>query len=266
MANVLLLASSCHGLLERIESDAAGARWLMPVESAVVSFRTPVRVFEDEPWENVSSASLAAVAPWRTFRWYRGQRHYSGTYWSSTMRDHVIYESRLELARLLFDDFDPIVRRILAQPFLLKANVDGKLRKHIPDYLLITGNGPVVVDVKPRYRVAKPEVAFTFAWTRREVEARGWQYVIWSEPAPAELENVRLLAGCRRDWLFDNALLDEIRAMEMDGRVLGGVAEELPERDPELVRSAVLHLLWHGELVTDLNTPLSTHHALQRPM
>ncbi|GHJ29932.1 hypothetical protein TPA0910_43650 [Streptomyces hygroscopicus subsp. sporocinereus] len=91
------------------------------------------------------------------------------------MRDHVIYESRLELARLLFDDFDPSVRRILAQPFLLKAEVEGKVRKHIPDYLLISEDGPVVVDVKPRHRVAKPEVAFTFDWTRRLQQNR-WLY------------------------------------------------------------------------------------------
>ncbi|MGP3924380.1 hypothetical protein [Streptomyces sp. 8N616] len=57
----------------------------------------------------------------------------------------MIYESRLELARLLFADFDPAMRSIVAQPFLLKAEVDGKLRKHIPDYLLITEHGPMVV-------------------------------------------------------------------------------------------------------------------------
>ncbi|MFG2224729.1 TnsA-like heteromeric transposase endonuclease subunit [Streptomyces sp. NPDC048644] len=78
------------------------------------------------------------------FRWYSGQKHYSGTYWSATVRDHVIYESRLELARLLFADFDSSVRGIVAQPFLLKAEVAGKVRKHIPDYLLTTEGGPVV--------------------------------------------------------------------------------------------------------------------------
>jgi hypothetical protein len=40
----------------------------------------------------------------------------------------VIYESRLELARLLFADFEASVRHIVAQPFLLRADVDGDLR------------------------------------------------------------------------------------------------------------------------------------------
>jgi len=49
---------------------------------------------------------VASALPWRTFRWHMGQRHYSGSFWSSTQRDHVIYESRLELAVLLSADFD----------------------------------------------------------------------------------------------------------------------------------------------------------------
>jgi hypothetical protein len=40
----------------------------------------------------------------------------------------VVYESRLELTRLL---------------------ITGVERKHVPDFLLITDSGPVVVDVKP---------------------------------------------------------------------------------------------------------------------
>ncbi|WP_326814267.1 hypothetical protein OIE70_31075 [Streptomyces sp. NBC_01744] len=86
-----------------------------------------------------------------------------GIYWSAMMRDHVIYESRLELSRLLFADFDPSVRGIVAQPFLLKAVVEGQARKHIPDYISTTDQGPVVVDVKPHCRLSTPVVAFTFA-------------------------------------------------------------------------------------------------------
>jgi hypothetical protein len=66
---------------------------------------------------------------------------------------HVIYESRLELGRLLFADFAPDVRHIVAQPFLLKADVDGKVRRHIPDYLLLTDDGPVT-SIRRRVSVA----------------------------------------------------------------------------------------------------------------
>jgi hypothetical protein len=86
----------------------------MSAELATVSFRTASGVVEDESWTIADCAVLSNAVPWRTFRWYKGQRHYSGTYWSATMRDHVIYESRLELARLIFADFDRAVHRIVA--------------------------------------------------------------------------------------------------------------------------------------------------------
>src|SRR6266536_836520 len=116
--------------------------------SAVVSVRRADQVVEDHPWSGAGVDLLAAAVPWRTFRWHDGQRHFSGTYWCSTQRDHVIYESRLELAVLLLADFDPSVTGVFAQPFLLRAEAVGVARKHIPDYLLLTGTGPVVVDVK----------------------------------------------------------------------------------------------------------------------
>ncbi|HUY49277.1 MAG TPA: TnsA-like heteromeric transposase endonuclease subunit [Streptosporangiaceae bacterium] len=220
---------------------------------------------EDESWTLVDSATLSGTVPWRTFRWYKGQRHYSGIYWCATMRDHVIYESRLELSRLIFADFDRAVHRILAQPFLLKVKIDGKIRKHIPDYFLATDHGPVVVDVKPEHLLARPKVAFTFEWTRRLVEARGWRYEVWSEPRSPELENLRFLAGYRRPWLFDVALLDRVRAADVEGRTFGEAVCGVDDCDPAAARAAVLHLLWRGELETDLGTPLSDRHQLARP-
>jgi Zn-finger domain-containing protein len=101
----------------------------MSAELPTVSFQIESGVAEKEPWTVVGSAELSNTVPWRTFRWYKGQRHYSGLYWSATMRDHVVYESRLELSRLIFADFDQAVHRILAQPFLVKAKVDGRIRK-----------------------------------------------------------------------------------------------------------------------------------------
>lgn len=73
------------------------------------------------------------------------QKHYSGFFWAVTEHDLAIYESRLELARLLLADFDASVRHIMAQPFLLRAEVDGELRRHVPDYLLFTETDVVVV-------------------------------------------------------------------------------------------------------------------------
>ena len=74
-------------------------------------------------WRWCGRRQLAAGRPWRVFRWRQGQAHYSGWYWSATTGGHVVYESRLELARLLLADFDPQVTAIAAQPFLVTAPV-----------------------------------------------------------------------------------------------------------------------------------------------
>jgi hypothetical protein len=229
--------------------------------SGETSEPTPERT---EPWTLVGLDSLMSASPWRTFRWHRGQRHYSGSFWSATERDLVIYESRLELARLLFADFDRSVQRILAQPFLLRAEVAGAPRKHVPDYLLLTSTGPVVVDVKPQSRVTKPDNMFVFGWTRQAVKSRGWRYEVWSEPPHAELENVRFLAGYRRDWLFDHELLAELRAADLDGTTLTAACQSLPDQPRAIVRSAVLHLLWQQHFTADLTHPLSGNHVLRK--
>jgi hypothetical protein len=50
--------------------------------------------------------AVLAGGPVREFRWFRGRRHYSGWYFSSTAGGLVAYESRLELARIQLADFD----------------------------------------------------------------------------------------------------------------------------------------------------------------
>jgi hypothetical protein len=236
---------------------------------AVQSVRVSIRSSSDRsevslPWELATTEALASAAPWRTFRWHKGQRHYSGTYWSATEHGHVIYESRLELSRLLFADFDTSVKRIIAQPFLLSAQVEATVRRHVPDFLLLSDTALTVVDVKPRLQLPKPKVSFTLAWTKDVVERHGWRYEVWSEPPEAELGNLRFLAGFRRDWLLDRNLLDELRAADFEDMPLGEACKSLPNWPEPLVRSAIFHLLWMQHFTLDLTQPLSPSHVLTR--
>ena len=180
------------------------------------------------------------------------------------MSGHVIYESRLELTRLLYADFDRGTEAVLAQPFLLPARVDGGKRRHVPDFLILRrGRVPLVVDVKPWHLLTRPKVSFSLGWAREAVESRGWEFEVWSEPPEAELANVRFLAGYRRAWLFDPELVAEIRGADLDGAMLGEAFRAFPHRPAELVRAGVLHLLWTQHLVTDMGTPLSARHRLR---
>lgn len=234
-------------------------------ESVRVSVRAEDGSSQDGlEWSRASAERLKGASPWRTFRSFKGQRHFPGSYWSATMADHVIYKSRLELARLLYADFDRSVRSISAQPFLLETQIGGQVRRHVPDFLLVTDAGPLVVDVKPRQHLSKEKTAFTLTWCRSVVEDRGWEYEVWSEPPEAELANLRMLAGYRRKWLFDPALLDALTGADLDGTRLGDVPAAKAECPRRLVWAHLLHLIWSHAYSVNLSTALSGDHVLSR--
>ena len=91
------------------------------------------------PLGQAAAADLVAGRPVRKFRMRKGQKLWSGSYWCATSGDLEVYESRLELARLLLADFDPQVADVLPQPFTLHTVVDGKPRRHVPDFLFTSG-------------------------------------------------------------------------------------------------------------------------------
>lgn len=213
------------------------------------------------PADRATHDLLRSALPFRTFRWYYGQRHYSGSYWSATMSTHVIYESRLELGRLLMADFDRSVRFIVAQPFLIRSNVRGVVRRHIPDYLLLTAANPVVVDVKPREQVSDTKVAETFAWVQNVIESLGWRFEIASEQTPVLLDNVRFLAGYRRPQSVNEPVLRALRATQFDNVSFGDAARNVDGAEP-LTRAALLHMLWTQEVSTDLSKVLSSQSIL----
>lgn len=233
--------------------------------SAAITYRPAAGEQRSVPAAEVSSLALYRAAPWRTFRWYFGQRHYSGTYWSATEREHVIYESRLELANLILADFHPTVRHIVAQPFQLSATVDTEERRHIPDYLWDSDVGPIVVDVVRTERMTHPRIVGLCAWTKAIIESMGWSYLVVSEPEATRLGNVRFLAGYRREWLINQDVLADLRRRRADlvGRSIGE-AEDLIRGYPRpLVRSALLCLLWRGEFEVNLDVPLERSTVLE---
>lgn len=209
-------------------------------------------------WSSAAVEDLCAAAPWRTFRWYRGQKHYSGWYWSATVRDLVIYESRLELANLMLADFDERVHGIVAQPFLLVAEVNGTERRHVPDFLLDTDSGPVVVDVKPAQRLQNRGVAEVLEWTREVVESRGWRYEVASEPPFPRAANIRFLAGYRREEGISSEYCDSVHRAAHAGMTIGALIDQFPDRPSALVRAATLHLIWRHRLHIDVDTVMTS--------
>jgi hypothetical protein len=231
---------------------------VVELDSAVVSYRPAAGEERSVPAADASPTELFGAAPWRTFRWYFGQRHYSGTYWSATECDHVVYESRLELANLLLADFDYAVHHIVAQPFSLRAEVDGQMRRHIPDYLWSRDDGPVVVDVVRRDRMAQPKIVSLCAWTKAVVESLGWSYLVVDEPSEIRLGNVRFLSGYRRGWLINPEVLAGMLSSsgQFAGMSIADAEQAINTHPRPLVRPALMHLLWVHEYRVDLDQPL----------
>jgi hypothetical protein len=169
-----------------------------------------------------------------------------------------VHESRLELARLLLADFDPQICRIYAQPFRIVARIDGRVRNHVPDYLLVMAAGTArLVNVKPAARLEDPKIVEALAWPGVLAEKHGWEYEVWSGADVTVLDNVRFLAGyCRPAWCPP-------RRWSGPGSACGTASSWRTPRHE--VRPALMALLWSGRLTTDLTRSLSGESVLRRP-
>ena len=206
--------------------------------------------------------------PRRTFRWHRGQRHYPGRYWCATTEGFVGYESRLELAALLLEDFDHRAVRIASQPFELIADRDGVERSYVPDYMIEHDDHRfTVIEVKPKRRLEDPEIAGALRWAGDIIQSRGWGYRLVTEPDPALLSNVRFLAGYRRLWQFPRRDVEVVEAAISEAHTLGEAMRSAGAAldDIPYARAVVLHLLWRCSILCDLTSALASHTALETP-
>ncbi|MFG3207299.1 TnsA-like heteromeric transposase endonuclease subunit [Streptomyces sp. NPDC048192] len=235
-------------------------------EVSTVSIRYEDKSVRDVPFAQLRLADFEGSVPWRRVRSVHGQAHYSGSYASATTGGHVVYESRLELARLLLADFDPAVRGIFAQPCRLVARIGNRARCHVPDFLLVMGSGTVrVVKVRSTDRVQDPKIAEALAWPGELVEGHGWVYEIWSGADRVLLENVRFLAAYRRRGVVPEAEVERAWQHVADGDQMAVVEQRLAgDRPAHEARPALMALLWSGRLTTDLSRPLSGNSVLWR--
>lgn len=129
---------------------------------------------------------------------YKGQRHHSGLWWTSTTATLVGYESWVERDTLISLDFDPAVAGIASQPFwLFWTDTAGKPRSHAPDYFARLADGSArVIDCRPADRI-KPRDQAAFDATRAACDLLGWGYEVTDSPAEPLRANLRWLAGYR---------------------------------------------------------------------
>jgi hypothetical protein len=143
------------------------------------------------------------------------------------------------------------------------SGCDGeRLRRHVPDFLLDTTAGLVVVDVKPAEMLAEAEVGEALAWCGRLCAGKGWAYEVWSGEDPVRVRNVRFLGASRRARTVDDAALAKVADAARAGMTLAEL-EVAVALDGPTARAAVLALLWSGRWSVDLTIPLSPASVLQ---
>ncbi|MDI3418800.1 TnsA-like heteromeric transposase endonuclease subunit [Streptomyces luteolus] len=143
---------------------------------------------------------------------------------------------------------------IYAQPCRMVARVDGRVRSHVPDFLLEMRSGTVrVVNVKPASRLDDPKVVQALAWPGQLIERHGWEYEIWSGAERTLLENIRFLAGYRHSGVVPEDEVERAWREVIDGEEMAIAERRLAgDRKPEEARPPLMALLWAGRLTTDL--------------
>lgn len=171
------------------------------------------------------------------------------------MRDHVGYESWLERDRLILLDRDPQVRAISSQPFWLHWHDGRRQRRHTPDYFVRLAEGQArVVDVRAEEDV-DDRTREAFAATVRACTAVGWQFEWVGRPDPVLMANVRWLARYRRARSGrPTAVAERLLEVFSEPKGLWEGAELVGDRIQVL--PVLFHLLWWGELETDLSSSL----------
>lgn len=196
--------------------------------------------------------------PWRHHLVYRSEQLPFSRLASAVSKRAVLASdelwNRAELA-----DFDPDVKDMIGQPFRL-VSPHGPRGGYIPDLLLLGARGALTV-VDGGSTNGKPRSAAELAWGRRVVESLGWTYELWeglSDPQGYEivhhLQQYNHPMHPRQQDLIEPILE---RCARKGGATIAEVEDfcmETAGMTQMWVRPVVPHLLWWGDLKTDLST------------
>jgi hypothetical protein len=238
-------------------------------DSVRVLARFEAGMFDAGISRTVSTSRFESTLPVRSFFAWPGKRNYEGSWWSSTVRAHVGFESLLEREFLMAADHDRDVVGIASQPFALLWPKDTKgARGHVPDFFVRLADGSArVVDVRHPKRLASAERQFELT---REVCGRiGWEYEVFTGLVEPIASNLRWLSGYRQDRFIPPCSIVPVilEAFTPDTSLAAGVrhAARLLGLDPVIVHAHVLHLLFAGELESDLGLAFSSESIVAPP-
>jgi len=229
-----------------LEAGWAG-RWTM-------AWKTP----EGEvvcPVGEAGSVRVADCRPVRPFAWRTSQRHRPGLQFMVSTGRHHGFESIAERYLLLALDFAADVVTVVSQPHRMRFwAAGGVVMEHTPDFLVVTGDGTWLVDVRPAGRIGERD-RVKFAASAEAALSCGWRYLVvtgWRAHVVTTLDTLSAQRRALSDPLGVQAGL--LGAAEGAGRVSFG--ELVAGRCcPPVARAHALHLIWHRQLGIDLAAP-----------
>jgi hypothetical protein len=178
----------------------------------------------------------------------------------------VQFESWAERSLLLRLDRDPSVVDYISQPEQFKyIDAEGKCRTHIPDFKVFRRNGDIQIhDVTQTDGGAHQDLHRRAETVREICQARGWHYIVHTDktlPQPTELANLLALFRYRPGVYANQDVICAARENLSAGEpvplrsLVSRVLHDLELSEPT-VTAALCHLLWHGEIIADLNKKL----------
>lgn len=172
-------------------------------------------------------------------------------------------ESFLERKLTLRFDRDPSIRTYVSQPERFTyLDSEGKTHTYTPDFMVWLKTGEIEIhEVTITERQEKASIAEREKAARQICEARGWRYIVHTEATlPQATEEANLLALSRyRPTAYANAevttlvetrLADNLTPVSLQ-TLLSEITHTLHLPQAPVI-SALCHLLWHGNLETDL--------------
>lgn len=198
----------------------------------------------------------------------RVQTHGKGTWGTmvNQMHETMQFETNPEKLVAFAAIRNKGVRRITSQPLKISfTDDDGKSHTYTPDFLVLYWDGSIEIhEFSMEERRLQAEIRRREEAGRKFCAERGWHYIVHTErdlPSETEETNIKVLRQYSPSEYFDPQIAVCILFLLTDGarvpicELASQVVVSLSVPQP-WVYSTMLHMLWHGQLLTNLKVLL----------
>lgn len=187
-----------------------------------------------------------------------------GSFRSQVEGRPIAFESLIELDFALITDFDEGVLSIQEQPLTITYQIDDRLHKYTPDFLIVRrSHNTELVECKPATKVSTQENQQKFSAAETWCVEQGWQFRVVTDlelRTGCRLGNIRKLtayATFRPGVDLMGRLWSYILRQQGDFRLQDAARSACPD-DEGIAYPYLLQLIYQHKLLVDLDhEPLS---------